>query len=97
MAATQFYGTGRRKTSVARVWLRPGGGRILVNRRERRVEVVEIDHRESRQKRREAVAQLRLVGRADRRHRPAVEGVGEGDQVVTHRTTSVPRILRASM
>ena len=33
MAATQFYGTGRRKTSVARVWLRPGGGRILVNRR----------------------------------------------------------------
>jgi small subunit ribosomal protein S9 len=33
VAATQFYGTGRRKTSVARVWLRPGGGRILVNRR----------------------------------------------------------------
>ena len=33
-AATQFYGTGRRKTSVARVWLRPGGGRILVNRRQ---------------------------------------------------------------
>jgi small subunit ribosomal protein S9 len=32
-AATQFYGTGRRKTSVARVWLRPGAGRILVNRR----------------------------------------------------------------
>ena len=32
-AATQFYGTGRRKTSVARVWLRPGGGRILINRR----------------------------------------------------------------
>jgi small subunit ribosomal protein S9 len=31
--ATTFYGTGRRKTSVARVWLRPGGGRILVNRR----------------------------------------------------------------
>src|SRR5438309_9677361 len=32
-AATQFYGTGRRKTSVARVWLRPGPGRILDNRR----------------------------------------------------------------
>src|SRR3989442_6861277 len=32
-AAAQFYGTGRRKTSVARVWLRPGPGRILVNRR----------------------------------------------------------------
>jgi small subunit ribosomal protein S9 len=30
---TSFYGTGRRKTSVARVWLRPGGGGITVNRR----------------------------------------------------------------
>jgi small subunit ribosomal protein S9 len=27
----QYYGTGRRKTSVARVYLRPGQGRILVN------------------------------------------------------------------
>jgi small subunit ribosomal protein S9 len=27
------YGTGRRKTSIARVWLRPGSGRITVNRR----------------------------------------------------------------
>jgi small subunit ribosomal protein S9 len=31
--ATTFYGTGRRKTSVARVWLRPGPGAIRVNRR----------------------------------------------------------------
>jgi len=31
--AERFYGTGRRKTSVARVWLRPGQGRIAVNRR----------------------------------------------------------------
>ena len=30
---TQYYGTGRRKTSVARVWLRPGVGTITVNRR----------------------------------------------------------------
>jgi small subunit ribosomal protein S9 len=30
----RFYGTGRRKTSVARVWIRPGSGRILVNRRQ---------------------------------------------------------------
>lgn len=29
----RFYGTGRRKTSVARVWLRPGTGRFVVNRR----------------------------------------------------------------
>ena len=27
------YGTGRRKTSVARVWIKPGSGRIIVNRR----------------------------------------------------------------
>ena len=32
-ALTQYYGTGRRKTSVARVWLRPGQGTIMVNRR----------------------------------------------------------------
>jgi small subunit ribosomal protein S9 len=31
--ATPFYGTGRRKTSVARVWLKPGAGTITVNRR----------------------------------------------------------------
>ncbi len=30
---TRFYGTGRRKTSVARVWLRPGQGAITVNHR----------------------------------------------------------------
>jgi small subunit ribosomal protein S9 len=27
------YGTGRRKTSVARVWITPGSGRMIVNRR----------------------------------------------------------------
>ncbi len=30
---TQYYGTGRRKTSVARVYLRPGHGRITINKR----------------------------------------------------------------
>lgn len=30
---TQYYGTGRRKTSTARVYLRPGQGRVLVNGR----------------------------------------------------------------
>ena len=29
-----FYGTGRRKTSAARVYLKPGVGRIVVNGRE---------------------------------------------------------------
>ena len=33
MAAVQYYGTGRRKTSTARVFLRPGTGAISVNHR----------------------------------------------------------------
>src|SRR5687768_946805 len=31
VAAVQYYGTGRRKTSTARVFLRPGTGAINVN------------------------------------------------------------------
>jgi len=31
MADTQYYGTGRRKSSTARVFLRPGKGDIVVN------------------------------------------------------------------
>ena len=30
----KYYATGRRKTAVARVWLFPGEGKILINRRE---------------------------------------------------------------
>jgi small subunit ribosomal protein S9 len=33
MASTQYYGTGRRKSSSARVFLRPGKGDINVNAR----------------------------------------------------------------
>ena len=31
MALVQYYGTGRRKTSTARVFLRPGSGGITIN------------------------------------------------------------------
>ena len=31
---TENYGTGRRKSSVARVFLRPGTGKIIVNKKE---------------------------------------------------------------
>lgn len=34
MSDIQYYGTGRRKTSVARVYLRLGEGKITVNHRE---------------------------------------------------------------
>jgi small subunit ribosomal protein S9 len=33
VAETQYYGTGRRKTSTARVYLRPGTGEIVINRK----------------------------------------------------------------
>jgi len=33
VATTEYYGTGRRKSSTARVYLRPGSGTITVNRR----------------------------------------------------------------
>jgi len=33
MPAHAYYGTGRRKTSTARVWLKPGTGSITINQR----------------------------------------------------------------
>ncbi|MBU2646426.1 30S ribosomal protein S9 [bacterium] len=34
MTMEQYYGTGRRKRSVARVFLRPGSGKIEINKRD---------------------------------------------------------------
>ena len=34
MATSKFYGTGRRKSSVARVYLVPGTGKITINKRD---------------------------------------------------------------
>lgn len=34
MADNRFYGTGRRKNAIARVWLTPGNGTVTVNKRE---------------------------------------------------------------
>lgn len=34
MTAARYYGTGRRKSSVARVYLVPGDGKITVNKRD---------------------------------------------------------------
>ncbi len=33
MADQRFYATGRRKSSVARVWIKPGTGEIVINKR----------------------------------------------------------------
>ena len=34
MVAARYYGTGRRKSSVARVYLVPGSGKITINKRD---------------------------------------------------------------
>ena len=34
MAKAKFYGTGRRKSSIARVYLVPGTGKIVINKRD---------------------------------------------------------------
>ena len=31
MSVTQYYATGKRKNAIARVWLKPGEGKIIVN------------------------------------------------------------------
>ena len=33
MAEQKFYATGKRKTSIARVWIKPGSGEITINKR----------------------------------------------------------------
>jgi small subunit ribosomal protein S9 len=33
MAETKFYATGKRKSSIARVWMKPGSGSIVVNQK----------------------------------------------------------------
>jgi small subunit ribosomal protein S9 len=34
MATEQYYGTGRRKNAIARVWITPGEGKITINGRD---------------------------------------------------------------
>jgi small subunit ribosomal protein S9 len=34
MAEQRFYATGKRKTSIARVWMKPGAGNIVVNKQD---------------------------------------------------------------
>jgi small subunit ribosomal protein S9 len=33
MAEQRFYATGKKKTSIARVWMKPGSGDIVINKR----------------------------------------------------------------
>ena len=54
--STQWYATGRRKEATARVFLRPGSGRIIVNQREL------VDYFERDTHRRWLIAPLQLTG-----------------------------------
>jgi len=33
MAVKTYYGTGKRKAAIARVWLKPGEGKVIINKR----------------------------------------------------------------
>ncbi len=33
MAEQKFYATGKKKTSIARVWMKPGSGDVVINKR----------------------------------------------------------------
>ncbi len=43
----RYYGTGRRKEAVARVWIEPGEGRILVNGKKLEEYFPRLDHQKS--------------------------------------------------
>jgi small subunit ribosomal protein S9 len=58
-AASDFLGTGRRKTSVARVRVRPGQGKIVINDRE----LAEYFHND--QDRNAVLAPLNATGKAE--------------------------------
>jgi small subunit ribosomal protein S9 len=75
MAQSQHYGTGRRKTSTARVFLRPGNGQIVVNERP-------LDEYFGRETARMIVRQpLEVAGARDRFEvRVTVEGGGPSGQ-----------------
>ena len=43
MASEKYYGTGRRKSSVARVYLVPGTGKVTINKKDMEKLVNNID------------------------------------------------------
>ena len=80
--ALHELGAGRADAALALDRLDQEAGGVPAHRRLGGLEIVELDDLEAGQQRREAVAQLVLVGGADRAERAAVEGAGEGDQLV---------------
>jgi hypothetical protein len=75
----------RAQAAFALDWLDQESRGMIVDQRQRGVEIVERRIAEARQQGFEPVTHLRLVGRRDRSQRPAVKGVAEGDQVLALR------------
>jgi small subunit ribosomal protein S9 len=71
----QYHGVGRRKTSVARVWLRPGSGNWDINGRTLDEYVPRLSHQQHAQ---EPLAAVNMLGRFDLKI--AVDGGGETGQ-----------------
>ena len=71
----QYHGVGRRKTSVARVWIRPGSGNWEINGRNIDEYFPRLSHQQHAQ---EPLAAVNMLGRFDLRI--AVDGGGETGQ-----------------
>jgi small subunit ribosomal protein S9 len=71
----QYHGVGRRKTSVARVWLRPGSGNWDINGRTLDEYFPRLSHQQHAQ---EPLAAVNMLGRFDLKI--AVDGGGETGQ-----------------
>jgi small subunit ribosomal protein S9 len=71
----QYHGVGRRKTSVARIWLRPGSGNWDINGRTLDEYFPRLSHQQHAQ---EALAAVNMLGRFDLK--VAVDGGGETGQ-----------------
>jgi len=71
----QYHGVGRRKSSVARVWLRPGSGNWDINGRSLDEYFPRLSHQQHAQ---EPLAAVNMLGRFDLK--VAVDGGGETGQ-----------------
>jgi small subunit ribosomal protein S9 len=71
----QYHGVGRRKTSVARIWLRPGSGNWDINGRTLDEYFPRLSHQQHAQ---EPLAAVNMLGRFDLK--VAVDGGGETGQ-----------------
>jgi small subunit ribosomal protein S9 len=85
----QYHGVGRRKTSVARVWLRPGSGNWDLNGRTLDEYFPRLSHQQHAQ---EPLAAVNMLGRFDVKIR--LEGGGETGQAGSVRLAIARALLK---